>query len=216
MIPFLTAAAAIALLCGCIKNTPDRAVLSGGQTTVSDILEQGIAEAEPTVTVPSGSPSSDPDPAETADLYPVISVDVSQPTEPPPTVIIEEEAPKVIRGDAVTDVDIDLTKMSSTMVYAEVYSMLTEPEQYVGKTVRMRGDYAFYHDKNQDKYYFACLVRDAMACCAQGLEFVLSDDYAYPADYPENGQEVTIRGVFTPYQETNYSFFHLTDAVWEK
>lgn len=34
---------------------------------------------------------------------------------------------------------IDLTAMSSTMVFAEVFNMTTHPEDYVGKTVKMQG-----------------------------------------------------------------------------
>ena len=68
-------------------------------------------------------------------------------------------------------VDVDLTQMSSTMVYSEVYSMMNSPENYMGKRVRMRGSFAFAEGDN--KYYFACLISDATACCAQGIEFVL-------------------------------------------
>ena len=36
--------------------------------------------------------------------------------------------------------EVDLTGMSSTMVFAEVYNMMVEPESYEGKTVRMQGE----------------------------------------------------------------------------
>ena len=39
-------------------------------------------------------------------------------------------------------VDIDLTALSSTMVYSQVYDMLYfSPESYRGKTVKMRGSF---------------------------------------------------------------------------
>lgn len=31
--------------------------------------------------------------------------------------------------------DVDLTKLSSTMVYSKVYNMMFTPENYIGKTV---------------------------------------------------------------------------------
>ena len=31
--------------------------------------------------------------------------------------------------------DVDLTNLSSTMVYSEVYNMMSTPENYIGKTV---------------------------------------------------------------------------------
>lgn len=40
--------------------------------------------------------------------------------------------------------EVDLTGMSSTMVFAEVYNMMMEPESYEGKTVRMQGELVSY------------------------------------------------------------------------
>ena len=38
-------------------------------------------------------------------------------------------------------VDVDLTMMSSTMVYAEVLNMQQSPKDYLGKIVKMRGPF---------------------------------------------------------------------------
>ena len=43
-------------------------------------------------------------------------------------------------------VDIDLTRMSGTMVYAQVFQMVTEPEKYVGKRIKMKGVFSSYYD----------------------------------------------------------------------
>lgn len=69
-------------------------------------------------------------------------------------------------------VDIDLTKMSSTMVYSTVFNMVNNPEKFVGKTMRMRGEYTTYHISIDDptQIIHACIVRDAAGCCSQGLE----------------------------------------------
>ena len=96
-------------------------------------------------------------------------------------------------------VDVDLTKLSSTMVYSEVYAMASEPEQYKGKTVKMRGSFAT-QEYNGARLY-ACIVQDATACCAQGLEFEPGDAYVYPDDYPEPGKEITVLGTFDSYRE---------------
>lgn len=96
-------------------------------------------------------------------------------------------------------VDVDLTKLSSTMVYSEVYAMASEPEQYTGKTVKMRGSFAT-QEYNGERLY-ACIVQDATACCAQGLEFEPGDSLVYPDDYPEPGTEITILGTFDSYRE---------------
>jgi len=111
------------------------------------------------------------------------------------------------------DVDVDLTALSSTMVYSEVYNMMDVPENYIGKSVKMNGSFAMYHDESTDKYYFACIVSDATACCSQGIEFVLSGDCKYPDDYPELGSEITVSGIFGTYSEGEYTYCQLTDAV---
>ncbi len=108
--------------------------------------------------------------------------------------------------------DVDLTQLSSTMVYSEVFSMMMAPEDYVGKTVKMTGLYSYFHDELTDKDYSACVVQDATACCAQGIEFVLTDDYHYPEDYPEIDEEITVTGVFSLYTEGEYTFFTLKNA----
>lgn len=96
-------------------------------------------------------------------------------------------------------VDVDLTKLSSTMVYSEVYAMASEPEQYKGKTVKMRGSFAT-QEYNGERLY-ACIVQDATACCAQGLEFETAESLVYPDDYPEPGAEITVLGTFDSYRK---------------
>ena len=97
--------------------------------------------------------------------------------------------------------DVDLTKMSGTIVYSEVFNMLSAPEQYKGKTVKMNGTFNVYYTEATNTYFFACIVQDATACCAQGLEFVLKGEHIYPDDYPELGEEITVTGVFDTYME---------------
>ncbi len=114
-------------------------------------------------------------------------------------------------------VDLDLSEMSGTIVYSQVYNMMYEPEQYIGKTVKMQG--AFSTQEFNNIRYFACIVQDATACCAQGLEFQLKDSYVYPDDYPEPGTEITVVGTFDTYLEENdgksYFYIYLRDAVLE-
>lgn len=112
-------------------------------------------------------------------------------------------------------VDVDLTQLSSTMVYSEVFAMMMAPEDYDGKIVKMTGLYNFYHDAMVDKDYHACVVQDATACCAQGIDFVLADEDQDESAYPEIDEEITVTGEFNIYQEGEYRFFRLKDAVLE-
>lgn len=112
-------------------------------------------------------------------------------------------------------VDLDLTQLSSTMVYSEVFAMMMAPEDYVGKTIKMEGLYNFYHDAMVNKDYHACVVQDATACCAQGIDFVLADGYDNLENYPEIDEVITVTGVFDLYDEGEYTFMRLKDAVLE-
>lgn len=118
-----------------------------------------------------------------------------------------------VRSDGAETVDVDLTKLGSTMVYSEVYNMMNTPEDYMGKRVRMKGSFAYAQGDN--KYYFACLISDATACCSQGIEFVLKDERTFPEDYPERGTEITVTGVFDTYKEGEHQYCQLVDAVMD-
>lgn len=115
-------------------------------------------------------------------------------------------------AEGQSGIDVDLTALSSTMVYSEVYNMMMTPEDYIGKVVKMNGLFSVYHDEAQDINYYACVIQDATACCSQGMEFVLTDKYTYPDDYPEQGGEVTVVGTFDTYKEGEYTYCTLRNA----
>ena len=66
-------------------------------------------------------------------------------------------------------VDVDLTVLSSTMVYSEVYNMLyNDPAHYLGKTVKARGEFSIYQLVTDgvlqpDPVSYACIISDAAA-----------------------------------------------------
>ena len=93
-------------------------------------------------------------------------------------------------------VDIDLTKMSSTMVYSMVFQMVTEPKKFVGKTIKMKGAFSSYQDEETGRRFFGCVIKDALACCSQGLAFETAKVRRYPNDYPDEGASITIVGTF--------------------
>ena len=119
-------------------------------------------------------------------------------------------------GGKAAGVDIDLARMSGTAVYAEVFNMVTEPEEYVGKTIRMDGRLSMYQDSRNGRLYFTCVVQDATACCSQGLEFERKGEFSYPEDYPPMDAEIEVTGVFTRYEEEGVVYYHVADAVLEQ
>ena len=113
------------------------------------------------------------------------------------------------------DVDgdyVDLTKLSATMVYTTVYNMMYYTEKFVGKTIKMTGNYSEYIDEATGKRYYACIIKDATACCSQGVEFELTSDYKYPDNYPKEEDLITVEGVFDLYKEGEYDYCTLRNA----
>lgn len=118
----------------------------------------------------------------------------------------------ISNDNTTNDIDIDLTVMSSTMVYSEVYNIVTTPDDYIGKTIKMKGNFSTYYDEATGNRYFACLIADATACCSQGIEFTLNDSYTYPDDYPEENAEITVIGTFGIYYEGDDYYCQLSNT----
>lgn len=115
--------------------------------------------------------------------------------------------------------DYDLTVMSSDMVYAIVYQMMSEPDDYIGKTFRMDGLYYASYYEPTEQYYHYCIIQDAAACCAQGMEFVWGDgSHIYPDEYPAEDTMVVVQGVFETYREDGDPnlYCRLRDATLER
>ncbi len=115
-------------------------------------------------------------------------------------------------------VNLDLSKLSGTVVYSQVYNMMYEPEAYLGKVIRMAGYYSAYEDTERGVVYHACVIPDATACCAQGIEFIWGGEHQWPDDYPEEGTDIIVTGRLEDYDEDGYRYLHLveSDVVWIK
>jgi len=213
----LLSAVILNFMTGCTANTTTSDRLNNQTSQVDQIIQQQIKNTEPDITDQITAPSIPVTdvPEQITDMLVQITDVPEQITDMPNnSENLQKEQISEITLD-YTKVDIDLTELSSTMVYSEVYNMMSMPENYIGKTVRMEGDFYTYYDENQNQYYFACLIRDATACCAQGIEFVLAGDYTYPDDYPEEGSSVCVSGVFDTYEDGPYTYCTLRNAKFE-
>ena len=110
-------------------------------------------------------------------------------------------------------IDVDLSSMSGTVAYSQVYNMMYSAKSYVGKVIRMAGPFSVGYSEETGKYYPSVIIKDATACCAQGLEFELRGAPPYPEGYPELSEEITVTGVFQIYYEGKDMYIHITDAV---
>lgn len=111
---------------------------------------------------------------------------------------------------------VDLTKLESTMLFAEAYNLVTNVDNYVGKKVIMKGQFAAFKDPNTGKIMTACLIYDEEKCCTFALVFTLSSGAVYPIGYPKAGATITISGTYTTYEEKGQKYYALVDAVLEQ
>ncbi len=115
------------------------------------------------------------------------------------------EQADIAQGDNNT-IDIDLTEMSSTMVYSQVYDMMMDPAEYAGMSIKVFGTfYSEYYEITDTTYNFV-IINDATGCCPQGIEFISTSS----EEMPEQGSKITMVGVFDTYQEGNNQYYRIT------
>ena len=189
------------LLAGCGNaQSPGSKAAASNSTTVSDVLESAMKETDA-----NDADTNDAAEADAADtLTPTEDVSPSEAAAAPETPVPD------VMDLSSEDADIDLTLLSGTMVYSEVSQMVYNPEEFLGKTVKMQGTFAIYEGETRN--YYACLISDATACCANGIEFEWAGDHTYPDDYPELGTEITVVGTFDMYEEDGFQYIQLSDA----
>ena len=125
----------------------------------------------------------------------------------------EETAPAGALPDADLSrrtADCDLTALDTQMAYVQLSNMMLSPEDYLGKTVKMRGTFA--HASEENREFFVCYLMDATACCSQSLEFETDGAYDFPAGYPAPESEITVAGTFDTYEYNGYRMYRLIHA----
>ena len=128
----------------------------------------------------------------------------------------EPETTKVTTTEAEKAIDLDLSLMSGTAVYSEVYNIMSAPESYIGKIIKIKGNFQIYHDNATNTNYYACVIPDATACCQQGLEFTWEDGNHDMSEYPEEGTDIEIVGTFRVYKDFEddvYQYCELENAT---
>ena len=106
-------------------------------------------------------------------------------------------------------VDVDLTILSGTMVFAKLNSMMENPDDYLGQTIKIRGPYDAFLYERTGVFYTYVLIEDNAACCLQRLEFILSGQNTFPDDFPERETMIELEGVFESYDEQNQTYYYI-------
>lgn len=109
-------------------------------------------------------------------------------------------------------IDIDLTNLSTTMLFSEIYNIVVNFEEYSGKYIKITGVFGEYKDLISQEYFPAIFISDATACCVQSfaLEFL---DYSEIENLQED-DKITIVGKIELAREVNGNpmYYKLTNA----
>ena len=182
------------------------------------IYQEEDRESETEPTTETGTTTETVTTTETEKSTEMEAADVTEPTSEPTYGQVVNGDSSVIAQYKSEGVDVDLTLMGKDLIYATVYQMMSKPEEYEGKTIRIEGKYYASYYPITDKYYNYCLIADAAACCSQGLEFELGGGAVYPDDYPADQSQVIVTGVFETYtEEAGQTFYYcrLRDAEYQ-
>ena len=114
-------------------------------------------------------------------------------------------------------IDVDLNNLNANVVYSQVYLMMTEPDKFIGKRIRMSGQFNVYAAQEGNPSgvteYYAIIIADAQACCQQGIEFVWPG-HTYPDGFPEVKSNASVTGIFEVYEENGKKYCRLiADSV---
>jgi len=97
-------------------------------------------------------------------------------------------------------IDLDLTMLSSTLAYGEAINIISNPKDYAGRTIKIRGPYyADYQQTGSATHYV--IVSDETSCCRQGLRFIWDGMHKYPEDYPYENAQIELVGEYKTYEE---------------
>ncbi|MBF1167583.1 MAG: hypothetical protein HXL96_05355 [[Eubacterium] sulci] len=109
-------------------------------------------------------------------------------------------------------IDVDLNNLNANVVYAQVFQMMTEPDKFIGKRIRMSGQFNVYAAEEGNPSgvteYYAIIIADAQACCQQGIEFVWPG-HTYPDGFPEVKSNASVTGIFEVYEENGKKYCRL-------
>ena len=109
-------------------------------------------------------------------------------------------------------IDVDLNNLNTNVVYSQVYLMMTEPDKFIGKRIRMSGQFNVYAAQEGNPSgvteYYAIIIADAQACCQQGIEFVWPG-HTYPEGFPEVKSNASVTGIFEVYEENGKKYCRL-------
>ena len=95
------------------------------------------------------------------------------------------------------------------MAFATVSHILTNPETYLGKKIKVRGSYTSSYNEEESKQYHSMVIED-MGCCTQNFAFKRENNSSSPEEYPEENTLIEAVGIFAKCEEAGYDFYYLS------
>ena len=112
---------------------------------------------------------------------------------------------------APVDVDMDLTALGENMMRAEVVNIMTNPDEYLDKTIKVSGSYYRVFEQVTGRIQNIVAVFEVDSCCPpEGLEIIVGDFIdPYSFDFPLEGTKIEVIGVFSTYEMQGFDFYYL-------
>jgi len=109
----------------------------------------------------------------------------------------------------INEVDVDLTSMSQVLIEAQFENIISNSEDFIGKTIRVIGTYFPLYMAEYDTTYHYVIIVYGDDCCQLGFEFRLDGDHVGPDDYPDLNEMIEVTGVLGRYEEYGTSYLYL-------
>ncbi len=108
-------------------------------------------------------------------------------------------------NSSTSNVDYDFTSSSSTMIFAQVYELTSNPTDYVDKTFKISGTYQSQYVESLSTDIMMLSVNDEGGCCTQSIELLFKDD----VKIPENSEKITVEGTYIEKTVADYPHYYL-------
>ena len=99
-----------------------------------------------------------------------------------------------------------MTSMSEAMTYSYLENILTTPDKYLNKRLKLNGYYGNTYYEETNMLYHFCLVRDVTLCCFLPIEYMpVTADYIPPAI----DTSIMVSGILQQYEEDGQIYYHI-------
>ena len=112
-------------------------------------------------------------------------------------------------GSNGDNIDVNLSALGSTMLFAEIINIWNNPEDYMGQVIKIHGGYFNFFHEESGQYIHFVMVLDEGGCCEQGFPFRVSEDFDSPEELFEFEEEIEVIGVFSRSGEDEWGSYYL-------